>query len=106
MQGALYLSALKAAAASGFGVVCAVNLCHNAVFILYKIGAGYEICLQAHCLPRSQTEELLHGFFHEVLSFDIKLSGEGCQTFAQFWCFGVVFQLHHFHLILRIISDN
>ena len=108
VEGALHLAAcIGAAAALAFRVVRAVQLDDVAGFVLDDVFTLDDIAVfQADFLARSQAEELLNRFFHEVVLFDVDGLAEGNLTGAHGFVFLIVFRRYRFRLAVGIVGND
>ena len=97
----------KSAAALRLWIIRTVYHCDVAVFILFKSGTGYKICLhQTYLIAREETEIFLRRFFHKIISVDIQLSAERNLSHTKLLILQIVDHIQIFHLIFRIIVND
>ena len=107
VNGAFDLASIGSVAALRFGIVGAMDHADFAVFVLFHTGTGHKVgAAEAHFLARSQTVELLDGFFHEVVPFNVELAGEGHFAASGFRIFRVVDDFHLFDLTGGIVVND
>ena len=107
VQRALHLAVRALAARAAVHVHGALQLHDLAVFVLDKVLALDDVrALQANLPAGGQAEELLDGFLHEVLFFDVQLAAEGHGAGAHLGMVGVVLHLQRIQLILGPVDER
>ena len=107
MDRSLDFASFEAAPASRFRIISAKQLLDRAVFVLDYFIAGNEICsFKADFITREEAEIFLDRNFHEVIAVHIQFTAERNGSVPHFRHFSVVFQLHFFGLLFRIVGDD
>lgn len=107
MEGGFYLSAVGCVAATGCGVVGAVQFGDIAIGVFGYAGAGDEIGVaEADFSAGGQAVELFRGALHKVIVLDVEFSGEGDFARTGGGVFGVVDGIEVFDFILGVIIDD
>ena len=94
-------------AALAFRIIRAVQFDDVAVFILDDFFSLDDVRIfEADFLARSQAEEFLDRFFHEVIAFNVKVLAERHFTRAHGFIFLVVVGCHRFRLAVGIVGED
>ncbi len=107
VQGAFHLAAVRRVTAAGIRVIRAAQFDNLSGIVLDHLRTSDEVGVtKADLFVGRQAKELLRRFFHEIIPFDVDLTGKGYGSGAGVRILGIVDRFQFFGLSLRIVFDD